>query len=214
MQGEKAIAWHNLVVEINVYISCMAYTRTPNIPPVAGRRRLWRGRMPWCDEQHGSRRGHGLLDDRLQHAVQLSGHLVQLRILVGCEDRRRLDVDERGRPVRVLVDIQSHGRFETDLHIGMKHPDSEVRPVEHQHLIARDGLPECRRTGLRIGMTDEAHLVMRNGLLQRGGKGGKGRPCRQLDTTCEGLIRAHWWRVQCTEEYDPQSTHDHCRSPH
>ena len=26
------MAWHNLVVEINVYMPCMAYTRIPNIP--------------------------------------------------------------------------------------------------------------------------------------------------------------------------------------
>jgi hypothetical protein len=32
MQGKKALAWHILVVEINVYISSMAYTRIPNIP--------------------------------------------------------------------------------------------------------------------------------------------------------------------------------------
>src|SRR5262249_33860184 len=114
---------------------------------------------------------------------------------VGFEDRRRLDVGECGRPVWVLVEIQSYGRFETGLYIGVEHLDSEVRPVKHQHLIARDSLPECRCTGLRISMTDEAHLVMRNGLLQRGGKGGEGRPCRQFHTTFEGLIRTHRWRV-------------------
>ena len=31
MQGEKAIAWHNLVVEIKMYMPCMRYHVIPNI---------------------------------------------------------------------------------------------------------------------------------------------------------------------------------------
>jgi hypothetical protein len=33
MQGKKAIAWHNLVVEIRHDMPCMRYTRILNIPP-------------------------------------------------------------------------------------------------------------------------------------------------------------------------------------
>src|SRR5215813_7713283 len=138
MQGKKVIAWHNLVVEINVYISCMAYTRISILPLYGRPIGLWRsGRF--------SRRKLAVTLEILscadvavlRHALLEPSHLFEHRVQHPPHVHRLLPEIEAFSGI--TFQVKHHGELHvrdglTDA-VGLAENDFEVLPL-HRHQSA------------------------------------------------------------------------------
>src|SRR5262245_25214347 len=82
--------------------------------------------------------GHAALDDRVEDAVELSGHGLDLGVPIGREDLARRTVGYAGNAVVVFVDVNTDRGLEAGGGVGGEQPDGEVVPEDHQDLVALD----------------------------------------------------------------------------
>ena len=76
-------------------------------------------------------------------------------------------VAQLGRAVRVLCNTKSQRSFDTSFHTRLQHANSEMRVIDHDDPVTRDGDTDGLRSTGSTRNGDDAHLVRAYGALQR-----------------------------------------------